>query len=149
VATQRQCAALLIERDDGHILFIKQSYGGRFFGFPGGVVEVDANPSEAALRETAEEVGVKAEIEYQIGTYLLTGGGWPDILAAVFKGRVIVGNPEVQDIEEISDIDWIKPANAPSPLLPDVDAALTDFVEGKRDVSRIVRRKVQMPEWRD
>ena len=87
-------------------------------------------------------------LEYQIGAYLLTGGGWPDIFASVYKGRVVRGEPE-PDLREITSISWRSPGDLPSPLSPDTEAALEDFAEGRRAVVRTYRRRGKMPEWID
>jgi 8-oxo-dGTP pyrophosphatase MutT (NUDIX family) len=120
----------------------------KFWGFPGGVVDVDETPAMAALRETAEEVGIDVEIEYQVGTYLLTGGGWPDILASVYKGHIVKGTPHANGTE-ISTIMWCRVDALPSPLLPDAEAAFEDFVQGEKEVIRPYRRTRVMPEWHD
>lgn len=143
----RQCAAVLISDDKGRILFVQQNYGLRFFCFPGGVVDRGETPSVAGIRECLEEVAVEVEIEYQIGAYLLTGGDWPDILASVFKGKIIKGEPRA-DLEEISSIMWCDLDDAPSPLAPDIEAALEDFKKGHKGVVRTYPRTMTMPEWR-
>ena len=145
---QRKCAAAVIEDGKGRLLFIRQNYGFKFYGFPGGIVEDGEAAADAAIRETAEEVGLEVEIDYRIGSYLLVGGGWPDILAAVYKVRLVSGVPKIHAKDEISAIKWCEPHAPPRPLLPDAEAALSDFIQGKREVERTYQRKGQMPKWK-
>ena len=42
----------------GRVLCVRQSYGNHMWTTPGGRIEQDENPLEAALRETVEEVGI-------------------------------------------------------------------------------------------
>ena len=141
-----QCASVLITNSENRILFVRQSYGMKFCGFPGGTVEAGETPPVAGVREVLEEVGVEVELEYQLGAYLLVGGGWPDVFASVYRGRIINGEPKA-DLAEISDIMWRGLDALPSPLLPDAEAALEDFAKGERGVVRTYERTVACPKW--
>jgi len=143
----RRCASLLLQDDRGAVLFVRQTYGARLWGFPGGIVDAGESPRDAALRETMEEVGIEAAVCDQIGEYVLTGRGWPDIQASVFVGRVVAGEPQIGDPDEIEEIRWVDPTAPPSGLLPDAEAGLTDFLAGLTGVKRRHERNVALPEW--
>lgn len=100
----RQCASVLLTDKDNRILFVRQNYGLNLYCFPGGIVDLAETPPRAAIREAFEEVSLEVEIDYQIGSYLLLGGGWPDILASVYKGTIVKGElkPEASEISEIT-----------------------------------------------
>lgn len=53
-------AIVVIERQDGAILLIRQSYR-RGWGLPGGLLAKGESPSQAAQREVWEEVGLRIE----------------------------------------------------------------------------------------
>lgn len=53
----RNAAVMLIIKD-GHILAISRRYDKTKFGLPGGKVESNETPDQAAIRETLEETGV-------------------------------------------------------------------------------------------
>jgi len=51
-------AICIVQREDGWILLVKQSYGKRW-GTPGGLAKRHELPQDAAVRETKEEVNLK------------------------------------------------------------------------------------------
>jgi 8-oxo-dGTP diphosphatase len=139
----RQAAGVIIQNDKGEILFLDQPKGR--YGIPGGIVEPGETPIMAAIRETKEEIGVVVELEYIIGSYLLTGGGKSDNLATVYKATIVEGVPSVIDINEVTKILWRSPHDLPSPLVMDAGAAVEDLLAGKCGVVRIVERTGVMP----
>lgn len=50
-------ATVIVQNEQGEILFIKHSEGGRVWELPSGHIEVDENPENAARREVREETG--------------------------------------------------------------------------------------------
>lgn len=84
-----------------------------FWSFPGGMVEEGESPTEAAARETLEEVGLRVKIEdvFYVASYLpaeLGRGPWSqvvvvDYLAKPLKGRVVLNG-------ESSDFRWLAPS---------------------------------------
>jgi ADP-ribose pyrophosphatase YjhB (NUDIX family) len=54
-------AICFIERDDGALLFVRQSYRNRW-GVPGGLLKHGETPHAAARREVREEVGVDVQL---------------------------------------------------------------------------------------
>lgn len=128
----RQCAAVILTDDRGRVLLLwqpRQSYG-----LPGGVVESGETPPQAAIREAREEIGVDVKLEYLIGSYLMRGGGWPDIFASVYKAYVVSGEPHAADPNEVLRLEWFEPPELPSVLSADAKAAIPDFYAGKRGV---------------
>ncbi|HWC11724.1 MAG TPA: NUDIX hydrolase [Acidimicrobiales bacterium] len=55
-------AMCLVERSDGALLLVRQSYR-RGWTLPGGLLKRNEAPALAAVRETREEVGLEVEVE--------------------------------------------------------------------------------------
>jgi 8-oxo-dGTP diphosphatase len=139
----RQCAAAIIQNQQGEILFLEQHNG--ICGIPGGIVDAGETPPIAAIREALEEANIEVELEYIIGTYLLTGGSWPDIFATVYKAHIVRGEPKAGDADEIRAVLWGSPHDLPSPLITDAKAAVEDLLLGNRGVVRTVECTGVMP----
>lgn len=60
--------AACVFNEKGHVLCARHA-GSALWAPPGGAVEPDETPSEALLRELAEELGVQATVEGLIGVY--------------------------------------------------------------------------------
>ncbi len=59
----------VISDDRGHILQLKQTYGDKRWGLPGGALEPAETMHEALTRECVEELGIAVEIAYLSGVY--------------------------------------------------------------------------------
>jgi 8-oxo-dGTP diphosphatase len=103
----------------------------------------------AAIREAFEEASIEVELEYIIGTYLLTGGGWPDIFASVYKAKIIQGVATAGDANEIKRILWRDPKDLPSPLVSDAEAAIQDLLAGKCGIVKTYQRTRTMPPFEE
>ena len=55
-------ASCAVQRDDGAVLLVRQSYR-RGWALPGGLLKRGESPADAAVRETREEVGVEVEVD--------------------------------------------------------------------------------------
>jgi len=53
-------AVLILEDSEGRALIVKANYK-TYWTFPGGIIDKDETPKEAAIRETKEEVGIVVE----------------------------------------------------------------------------------------
>lgn len=65
----RLSAHAVVTNDQGAVLQIKQSYGDRRWGLPGGGLEPGETMHDALRRECREELGVDIEIAYLSGVY--------------------------------------------------------------------------------
>ena len=81
------------------VLFVRQAKGQSLAGqwsIPWGVVDNEEAPEAAAVRETYEESGIKAEIDGLLGIQNLPGAGW---LGIVFLCHPIEGEPAPDGVE--------------------------------------------------
>src|SRR5436190_17594489 len=72
-----------VERADGHVLLIRQSYRTRW-GLPGGLLEKGEEASTAAVRELKEEVGLDVVL---VGPPAVVVDAPPRRVDIVFNGR--------------------------------------------------------------
>jgi ADP-ribose pyrophosphatase YjhB (NUDIX family) len=95
-------ANLLVHDADGRILVVRPIYLPGEWMLPGGRIERDETPHDAAERETREETGITA----RAGRLLLVDGRWPRNVSFVFDGILVGGTLEAQS-GEIAAADWV------------------------------------------
>ncbi|GAB3750515.1 hypothetical protein GCM10028864_25470 [Microlunatus parietis] len=121
-----ETSVVLVRDPSGRVLLVRQNYGHRFYGLPGGKIEDGESPAEAALRELFEETGLRAEAVTPHSVHELvypgTGGRYR---AHAFTGKGVSGTPGVRLPEEITSVAWFDLAALPDPLTPSAGAVLT------------------------
>jgi 8-oxo-dGTP pyrophosphatase MutT (NUDIX family) len=131
-AVTLQGAAAVIFDDDGRILLVKENYGRRRYGFPGGAVEPGEPPDDAVLRELQEETTLEAAVDHLVGLYRLENG----FSVHLFRCRIIAGTAAVPDTDEIAEVGWYEPDAVPAPVTNVLHHALPDALAGRRGVVR-------------
>lgn len=81
---------------------------------PGGHVESDENPIEAAIREVSEETGWEVHIRGLVGVY--SWRGLRSVGDAVYLGE-IVGGKRRRSLESVAGA-WVAPGHMPRTLFP-------------------------------
>lgn len=103
-------ANAVVERS-GSVLLVKLSYGPREgrWALPGGLVESDETPEEAAVRETEEETGFAIELDGLVATYMrpvtMRAPGWAPILIITYRAHILRGELRIAP-EEVSEAGW-------------------------------------------
>ncbi|MFE7535228.1 NUDIX hydrolase [Streptomyces rhizosphaericola] len=92
--------------DGGKVLMIRrrQREGKLLWAFPGGGIEAGESPEQAAVRETAEEVGLEVKAVRVLGGRVHPQTGVPMTYVAC---ELISGDAVVGDVEEIAAVAWI------------------------------------------
>ncbi len=107
--------AVLIERD-GRILLGRRAEGTREAGrwsFPAGFVERGERVEDAAVREVAEEVGLRVELGSLLGLYSREG---EVVVLAVYAARVADGTPVADD--DLAEVGWFDANSLPDLAFP-------------------------------
>ncbi len=104
-------ANVAVEREDA-LLLVKLNYGPRagHWALPGGMVEDDETPDQAAVRETEEETGLRVGLDGMLTTWMRPG--FP-VLVVVYRGHVVSGRLRAAP-EEASDVAFFPRASLPS-----------------------------------
>lgn len=116
---------MIVRDETGRVLLVHQNYGPKFYGLPGGVVEPDETPAQAAVREALEETGLAVKVGERLAVdelvYPTTGEHYR---AHSFAAVAVEGEIVVHDPEEISEVGWFDLADLPEPLTPSATAVL-------------------------
>jgi len=125
--------AAFIFDEAGRLLLIKENYGQRRYGPPGGRMEAGESPQQAVIREVEEEIEAKARVINLIGIYYFT---WEPWLAFAFRCEIVSGTPMVPATGEIAEVVWLDPQDLPSPQTNLLPCVLPDALSGMCGVVR-------------
>ncbi len=107
-------AGVLLQDPRERLLIVKPRYS-TYWSVPGGVVEQNESPLEAALRETQEEIGLKPRILRCAGiayTRRHFGEEWVDGLQVLFWGASLTEQeiqnlrPQTEELETLGFFSW-------------------------------------------
>jgi 8-oxo-dGTP diphosphatase len=104
--TEKPPVSVAIIVDQGKVLMARRraAEGEISWVFPGGAIEAGESPQEAAVREVAEETGLKVEAVKVLGDRVHPKSGVPMHYVAV---RLVGGEATVADDEELDAVAWI------------------------------------------
>ncbi|GAA4361762.1 NUDIX hydrolase [Angustibacter luteus] len=123
-----ETSVVLVRSAADELLFVRQDYGHRFFGLPGGRVEAGEEPQAAAVRELFEETGLTADTVAFLRTYDLVYPGTDSSYGAhVFVCDRYWGELATNVPDEISSVGWWSLGELPSPLTPSAHVVVRDL----------------------
>jgi ADP-ribose pyrophosphatase YjhB (NUDIX family) len=126
-------AATLVRDDDGRLLLVRHAELG-VWGLPGGAIEPDEQPEQAAVRETEEESGLQVEIVGLLGVFggpeyrIVYGNGDATAYVPVVYEARVVGGSERPDGVETSEVAWHEPSELASLPLTPLSRAVLDRI---------------------
>lgn len=131
-------ASALVFDPNGRVLLIRENYGNRRYGPPGGLVEDEEAPWDAAVREAREETGLEVAVRELVGVYLVQSV--PPLLSFGFRCFIEEGEPAVPETGEIAEVGWFdpRPENLPVPLTNSGPHAIADAIAGRTGSFRSV-----------
>ena len=99
-------AAGLIVRDGDRVCLVRRAHdpGAGKWTFPGGFVDIDEEPADAARRETREEAGCEATIDRLVGVYRSRGPAGKPVVIAVYVGHFVAECGGTS--EETEEVRW-------------------------------------------
>jgi 8-oxo-dGTP diphosphatase len=101
-------AGVLVRDEQGRYCMLRRGHhpGKGKWAFPGGFVNEDEDPVEAALRETREEAGCECELERLVGAYASDGPRGKRVVILVYLAR-LTSCVEVE-CWEVEEVRWFK-----------------------------------------
>ncbi len=142
--SRRGAMAVVLSEDRQKVLLHRREI---FFlwDLPGGGVEKDETPEQAAVRETREEMGYEIAIERFVGSYThqsVYGSG--DQETKAFRGHVIGGKLKRFGLES-TELKWIDLHQLPRGLEPLHRQIIADALV---DSSTPVDRRIEFSNWK-
>lgn len=129
--TEKQPISTAIITSGGRVLMIRRrvAEGDLSWAFPGGVIEQGETPEQAAVRETAEEVGLEVKATRILGDRVHPKSGHHMTYVAC---ELVSGEAHVADAEELAEVEWLThsqlPERVPYGLFDKVQAHLDDVL---------------------
>ena len=122
---EKSAGCIIIDNDK--VLLVQQSSGN--WGFPKGHLEKGESETEAAIRETKEEIGInifKKNLKF-------AGFYYNNIDSKVycytyFHISIYEGNPTIAEPEKCSALEWFDINNLPEKIIPDRKTAIENFM---------------------
>jgi 8-oxo-dGTP pyrophosphatase MutT (NUDIX family) len=129
-------ASVLVGDESGRVLLARHAETDRWV-IPGGSIEPDEEPADAAVREVWEETGLHVALTRIVGLYggpechvRYRNGDEVSYVMIVFEARVIGGHARPDGVE-ILETRWVAPAELPGLRVPPwVGRALGDALAG-------------------
>jgi ADP-ribose pyrophosphatase YjhB (NUDIX family) len=122
--------ALLPVDEAGRLLLVQETGHDDGWHILGGAVDIGESPTEAAVREAREEIGVGVRLlrlvdvvggpEYEVR---YPNGDRVAYVSAVYEAQIIEGSPAPSD-GELSEVGWFEPAELPGLRLSSFAGAL-------------------------
>ena len=105
IASDRTSIAAAIIVRDGEVLLVRRrlSEGELSWQFPAGEVEPGESDVQAAIRETAEEVGLDVRAIERLGERIHPATGRTMVYVAC---EILHGTARVVDAEELAEVEW-------------------------------------------
>jgi 8-oxo-dGTP diphosphatase len=121
---------VVVEDEDGEVVLgrraIEPGYG--CWCLPGGFVNDDEHPAEAAARECREEIGAEVEITGLLGVYHIAKRDAPSMVGLAYTGRIRPGD-RFGPGPEMLETGAFPPERLPELAFPSHARAMLDWLE--------------------
>jgi 8-oxo-dGTP diphosphatase len=96
-------AAIIVDREQVLLVCRREPEGALLWTFPSGKVEAGESGEQAAVRETAEEVGLEVSAVKTLGDRIHPATGRRMIYVVC---EVLAGEAHVADADELAEVEW-------------------------------------------
>ena len=133
-------ATAVVVHADGQRVLLHKREDFRIWALPGGGLEADETPEQAAIRETLEETGYQIEIDRFVGEYHS-----PQFrnIRYVYRGKAVAGEAIKRGPETLA-VDWFAPEELPTALSPSVAEIIADALQKN---SEPLIKTIRYPIW--
>jgi ADP-ribose pyrophosphatase YjhB (NUDIX family) len=107
----------------GRVLLIRERYGARQYGLPGGLVQDYESPAETLVREFALQTDVVVGIDNVVGVRY-KAADQQSLMLLVYRCRLINGAARVTGHGDIDEVGWYRNRSLPSPMSATVAPAI-------------------------
>ncbi|HEX9475040.1 MAG TPA: NUDIX domain-containing protein [Candidatus Dormibacteraeota bacterium] len=147
-------SAVVVEVDGGVVLgrrAIEPGYG--LWCLPGGFVNDDEHPADAAMRECMEEIGAAVELTSLIGVYHVPKRDAHSIVGIAYRAR-LVGGAQLSAGSEMLEVSVFPMESLPALAFPSQRHVLDEFLKSRasaeaasppRDAAAVQRGKPPSP----
>lgn len=142
--TRRGAMAVVLTSDRQKVLLLRREVF-VLWDLPGGGIEKNERPADAAVREAREETGYRIAVERMVGRYLhqsVYGRG--DQLTHVFQARVVGGQPKRFGFE-VTGLRWFPVADLPHGLQLLQRQMILDSIS---EAAEPFERRIDFPTWK-
>ena len=133
-------AASAVISEDGRCILLQKRRDFRLWALPGGGIEPDEDPVDAAVRETREETGYHVAVDRLVGVY---PSAQPGNCKHVYAAHAVGGEPIRQGPETVA-VRWFPVDHLPITLVPWHRPCIRDALMGSLEPAD---RLEPLPGW--
>ena len=112
--------------DGGRVLLVRQAYGYRTWGLPGGTLGLYEPPDQAVVREVREETGYDVAVDRVVALY-----GRRQHIGVYFACSLLGGDARSEFDTEVAEVGWFDPADPPPRTSPVIPLLRADLATGE------------------
>lgn len=127
---------VMLERDKKLLLLCRAGSGYRdgWYSLPAGHLDSGESPTQAAIRECTEEVGIHLQpqqLQLVHAMYYVGEEGDHERISFFFHAANFTGEPRVMEPQKCSGLMWVSPRNLPKDTVPELRRFLACLERGE------------------